>query len=110
MGYYGMVDGSYDDTQKEMITDIILYVVGSFVALIAEAFKLINFAIPSQFVDASNYFISKLSYLSGFINVSDILSAVGWFLTFTTYWYSIKLVLWVFSLIPWFGKNISPKL
>lgn len=93
-----------------MITDLILYIIGSFVGLISSAFSLVNFAIPSGFVDASQYFVSKLSYLAGFINIADILSAVGWFLTFTTYWYSIKLVLWVFSLIPWFGKSVSPKL
>jgi len=93
-----------------MITDIILYIIGSFVGLISGAFKLINFAIPSQFVESSAYFILKLSYLTGFLNIGDILVAVAWFLTFTTYWYMIKLVLWVFSLIPWFGHQVSPKL
>lgn len=93
-----------------MITDVILYVLGSFVALVGNAFSLIQFAIPQQFVDAVGYFVSKLAYISGFINVPDILAAIGWLLTFITYWYIVKLILWVFSLIPWFGKSISPKL
>lgn len=92
-----------------MLIDIILYLVGSFVALIQGALGLISITIPDQFINSIYFFTAKLSYLEGFLNIPDILSATGWFLTFTTYWYSVKVILWVFGLVPWFGKSVSPK-
>lgn len=92
-----------------MLIDIILYVVGSFVGLVSSAFALVTVTIPGEFTESVAYFVAHLNRLSGIVNFPDIFEAMAWFLTFTTYWYVIKLVLWVFALTPWFGKKMSPK-
>lgn len=92
-----------------MIVDILIAVVASFIWVIATLFSAFNVAVPAQFTDAVEYFLSKLSYISGIVNVPDILTALGWFLTLTTLFYTIKLILWVIHFIPGVPHK-SPKL
>lgn len=83
-----------------MIVDIFIAIVASFIWVVSTIMSSFEFVVPDKFQDSMSYFFSKLSYLSGIINVPDILSAFGWFLSLTTAWFTIKLILWVIHFIP----------
>lgn len=90
-----------------MIISAILYIVGAFVTLVSSAFSAISYAIPGNFQTAIHYFFGYLGYLRGVLPIDNILTAMGSFITFLTYWYAIKLILWIYSLVPWIGKTTT---
>ena len=90
-----------------MIVDILLFIIGSFVSLVASAFGLVSFVIPDQVEEAVAYFIGFLDYASGIANIPVLLEAIGTLFGFFAFWYGIKLVLFIFALIPWFGKQVD---
>lgn len=88
-----------------MITDIIILLLSSFVGLISTAFGYISsFTVVQEISDSVTYFLSYLNYLSGILPINNILKALGTLILFYTAWYTVKIILWIFSLIPWFGK------
>lgn len=90
-----------------MIIDILLYLLGGLIGGLASILKLLPSNIPVEYIDGLEYFIAKLAYISGFINVPDLLSAIGWLLTFTSWWYFGKLLMWILNLMPFYhGKKI----
>lgn len=93
-----------------MIADTIIFIASSIVALIAGILSAINFAIPDQFSTAILFYVAKLSYLEGMLPISRLLEVVGWWVLFTTYWYTVKVLLKVFSWFPWIGKKATPEL
>lgn len=93
-----------------MLFDIIILIGSTLIFAFASIFRALNLVIPDTFTDAVEYFVAKLSLISGIVNVDDILTAIGFFLTFTTAWYTIKLVLWTFQFIPFIGGGRSPKI
>jgi len=105
-----MVDVRNHRQTKNMITDIFLKIVATFISFISNALAGLGSIFPDQFTGAVEYFIGHLGYLSGVLNFPDIFQAFGTFVLFTSMWYTMKLVLWVFSLIPAFGKKVSPKI
>jgi len=102
-----------------MITDVLIFVLGGFVQVVAFLFSAIGFLVPSQFQTAIAQYVSYFSYaqgilpvvatpgMSGFAGSMGLLTILGWGLQFIAAWYLLKLVLFVFGLIPWLGKNVS---
>lgn len=102
-----------------MITDVILFVVGLFIWTISKLFGLIEYAIPDTVETAVNQIFDYVrsvngllpmlpdSDLSGFASTIGLLTIGGYMLQFIVAWYLIKLILFVFALIPWFGKHVE---
>lgn len=90
-----------------MILDILLMVFSTFLQAVEGLFRLIAVPIPDQFESSVVYFIAKLAYVQSFINVPDILEAIGWFMITTTAYLLFRTIIWALRLIPWFGKNIK---
>lgn len=93
-----------------MILDILNLVAGTITFALAKAFGVINFAIPDNVETSITYFIGFLGYANGIFPVDTLLQALGTLFLFEFAWYSLKLILFVFALTPWFGKKSSPRL
>lgn len=93
-----------------MILDVFFLAIGSLVNLVVSVLTPISFLVPSQAITALNYFANFLAPMQGFINFVDIFSALGWLMTFYTFWYTFKVMLWGFALIPFVGKHVSPSI
>lgn len=100
-----------------MITDVILFIVGSFLKLLVSLFSLVSFTIPDWIETAIGNAFEYVAVLNGVFPIFPnpaftglagsvgLFTIVGAFLQFLVAWYLIKLVLFVFGLIPWFGKH-----
>lgn len=101
-----------------MITDILVLIIGGFVQLVVFLFSAITFFIPTQFATAISEFVGHLRYAQGIMPIvpdpsmtglasnTGIMTILGWALGFIAAWYTLKLVLFTFSIIPWLGRHI----
>lgn len=102
-----------------MIIDILLFVVSLFLWTISRLFGLIEFALPEEVTTAASDWMGNLAYtqglfplvpnpnMTGLAGSIGILNIVGYGLQFIVAWYLIKLILFAFGLIPWFGKHVD---
>lgn len=90
-----------------MITDFILVLIGSFIALISGALSLISFVMPQAVFQSISYFIGFLDYASGIINITELMAAIGVLLSFYGIMYSVKIILLIYHAIPFFGKKVD---
>lgn len=90
-----------------MITDIILLIIGSIIYLISSFFAAISWTIPSQMTDALEFFFAKIHNVDFLVPADTLMAALGVYLTFLLFWYSIKIILWVYHLIR-HGQKSDP--
>jgi len=100
-----------------MITTIFLYVIGVFVSGIGAIFLLISYTIPSSIITAFENFFSYFAYAQGILPIVPnpgagglwgsvgLLTILGYGLQFLVLWYTVKLILFVFGLLPFVGKH-----
>lgn len=91
-----------------MIPDLIFYIGGTILNLFAFLFGIVQFVLPAEIENAIIYVFDKLNYFRGFVPITDLLNALSILITFFTFWYLIKIFLWLFSLLPWIGKTTEP--
>ena len=61
----------------------------------------------SEISDAITYFISHLAYAHYFFPVDTLMEAFGYVLSFLMFWYTVKMVLFMFSFAPFVGRKID---
>lgn len=89
-----------------MLSNIILTICLLFLNLIYKLFSAIQFyVIPTQFISSINYYLSNLDYLNGIINIPDLMLALGSLLSFEIVYFTVKILIFAYSLIPVIGKN-----
>lgn len=90
-----------------MITDIFIYIIGSFVALVANAFVSIGTIFPTQILNAISSLFQYVNYLNGILPMDTIMLALSIYIKVAIFYYAVKLILFVFSLIPIIGKTVN---
>jgi hypothetical protein len=88
-----------------MITSLLFYIIGFFLSLIVWLLNTIKFIIPIEITNGIAYFAGYLVYVRGFIDVDTLVTALGTYLTFLAFYYTIKIGLWLFGHMPWVGKH-----
>jgi len=101
-----------------MITSILFGIGAWFLSMIATILNALTWTIPSAFTDSITSYISYLGYAQGIVPVVatpgytglagsiGLLTLFGYGLSFITLWYTVKLIIWMFALIPWIGKHV----
>jgi len=90
-----------------MITDVILLLIGGIIYLISGFFAAISWAIPTQVIDAIEFFFAQINDVNIFLPLDTVMQALGAYLTFITFWYSVKIIIWTYHLIR-HGKETKP--
>jgi hypothetical protein len=84
-----------------MIVDIFYLIAGTFLQIVGWLFGLLDFVFPTQKLTTSiTFMFSNLKYFGGFIDLPTLGIVIGVFLTFLTFWYSYKLILFIINIIP----------
>ncbi len=83
-----------------MILAGVFLVITMVLAAISYALGLITFIMPEQFNEAITYFTSFIHYGDFLVPVATLLEAFGVYLTFIFAFYSLKILLWIFSHLP----------
>jgi|GEM_PF-3663256 len=90
-----------------MLTDIFLIIVGGFLAVVSFALSQIGFLIPQQISDSFGILFNYLNYFQGIFPITETLQVLAFLLTFSAVWYSAKLVMRAYSLLPFIGRKSS---
>jgi len=102
-----------------MFTDVFIFIIASFVQIIATILSAISFLIPSSVQTALAEWLGYLGYLQGVFPIVPtpsmtglaqtvgVLTVVGWALQLLVAWYLVKLALFVFHLVPFVGKHVE---
>lgn len=90
-----------------MLVDTFFFVINLILTGISKAFSALSLALPEEITTSIEYFVSHFAYLSGIVNVQALFSALGFLLTFTALWYTVRIILWIFALTPWIGKDAT---
>lgn len=87
-----------------MIIDFFILLAATVLNLFIAPFKGIEWALPDKFETAIIYFVSYAQYVQNIVPVSDLMEAIGTFLTFLALWQTFQLVKkWLLPAIP--GTN-----
>lgn len=90
-----------------MIVDIFLYLLAFFLGLLSSLLSSISFVLPVQFSNAIGYFLSYFGYLRGWLDIDILFQAIGIYLIFLGSYYLVRILLWVYSHIPFIGKHVD---
>lgn len=90
-----------------MITSIFFYVFAWILNRFAYLFSLLNFALPDSVSTSLNYMLGYFGYLKGVFPVDTLFTVAGIGLTFLLLLYTVKLLLWAYSLIPFIGRHVG---
>lgn len=88
-----------------MITGFFLQFLALIIESIAKLLGVIPAPFSANFLDATRYFAAYMGYFSGIINWADIIDPIIFFLNFLIGWYTFKLIMWMWHLIPAIGKK-----
>lgn len=89
-----------------MIFDIVIATAGLLLRLFAFLFGFFQLPGLSKITDAIVYFFGYLNYIGiMFPPLYDILNACGIVLSFFVAFYSLKIVLYLWGMLPWIGKH-----
>lgn len=91
-----------------MITDLILWLIGSILMLVSGIFAGITWILPAQFFDALTWIFDKLHNVDLFVPTQTVVQALAVMISFTGFWYFIKIILWTYHLIR-HGGNVKPE-
>lgn len=93
-----------------MIGDLIVLIGSLILNLIANFLSLIQYTIPPQIITSISALASLLNYFNGIFPIDTLFLCISFLITFYIFWYTIKVFLFAFSLIPWIGsKTELPK-
>lgn len=87
-----------------MITDVLIILLQGFLGIIQFLLGAITYIIPTQIGQAFNTFFAYVQIGNGLFPVTTALTAIGTVLTVWVLLYVVKVILFAFSAIPWFGK------
>jgi len=90
-----------------MIIDFVLLLLGFLLDMIYNLFSFFSFVIPTEIANAIVKFFSYARIGDVFFPMSDILLAIFTIFSVWILMYSVRLVIWVFSLIPFIGKHVN---
>lgn len=101
-----------------MITSLIYSIGSLFITTITAILGTFSLAIPNYFEDAITQYIQYLGYAQGLVPITattgytgfagdfGLFDLFGYALVFLVFWYGIKILLWIYAMIPWIGKHI----
>lgn len=89
-----------------MIVDIAFIIIGFMLSILVWIFGSISYAIPSQIPLALSFFINKLGYLRGVFPMDTLMLVIIDYIAFVVSFYVLKVGLYLFGFIPWFGRDI----
>lgn len=72
---------------------------------IAGLLGMIPVVLAQEIIDALAYFSGYLNYVGGIINIPGVLPPLFTLVGFIAAWYSFKLVMWAWHMIPGIGKK-----
>lgn len=107
---YGRIKNCSYDRINLVIISFFLIVAGSLLALVADLFSalsLISYIIPPQIGSAFTLFFSYAHIADGVYPMTDTIFAILSVLTVWILLYTIKVILFAFSAIPWVGKVLN---
>lgn len=81
---------------------IILALISEFLVAILGTIPIV---IPAQISSALAFFFGYLKYLGGIINFADIIPAMIFYLNFIVAWFTFRLFMWAWHLIPKIGRK-----
>jgi len=90
-----------------MITDAFLLIVASVIDLVLYPFRAISNVIPAAIQDGITWFFGFLNYGSGIFPVRTIYAATAFLLGVWVLKYVVRIVLFIFALLPWIGKSVD---
>jgi len=93
-----------------MLIDALIFLAGVILKSIAVGFNFISFGIDDRIIEALIWVFDKIGYLNFFFPVATLMSALGVFITFLSYYYGMKLTLWVYGLIRSGTTIFMPKI
>lgn len=94
-----------------MIANAVIGFGGWLISLVAGALAGIgNWAVPSQFGTSFNLVLGYLGKFEGVFPIKESMACVTFLLVFFSFWYTAHLLFKAFSLLPWFGKKVHPKI
>jgi hypothetical protein len=88
-----------------MIIDLLFFLLGAILNGIAALFSLLTFVIPQDALAAIANAFSYLAYLQAFFPIDTFLTVASSFFGFLLVWYSWRLIMFVYSLVPGIGKE-----
>lgn len=93
-----------------MISAIFIFLAGTVLNIFSWLLSGLGFIVPTQVSDAIRWVFSNVYLLSGVFPVDELLTAVSTLLTFFTFWYIFKLILFFVSFIPGIGHKNHPRI
>lgn len=92
-----------------MIIDFLLFLFSILISVILVPLELLSATLSSipQFDAIMEWFITAISYFSGVLNIPALFTAITIYLNFLALLYTIKILLWLLSLIPIIGNYVS---
>jgi len=90
-----------------MIFGAFLIIIASIIDLILFPFRAISSVIPVQIQEAIEWFFGFLNYGSGIFPVRTVYLASLFLLAIWGLKYVIRIVLFVFALLPWIGSSVE---
>lgn len=86
-----------------MLTSILFLVLGSILLGFSKIFSIIDYAIPNQIESAISYFLNYFIYFRGIFPIDTLLQVISAYLTFIVLFYGLKIGLYLFAHLPFFG-------
>ena len=88
-----------------MITSILFYIIGSFLAILSSLLGAISSFVPLNVQSSFTYVTGFFKYFSGIINWPQIIEAVNFYIAFLIAWFTFLFAMWIWSKMPFFGKK-----
>jgi len=90
-----------------MLIDLFFLISGNFLAIVANIFNAISFAIPLNIIGSITYFMAYLGYLRGIFPIYTLMQDLGVLMIAWVLMYTIKLFIHtILPLVPIIGKYI----
>jgi len=70
----------------------------------------ITWVIPTEIIDAIEFFFAKIHYWDWIFPVDEIMTVIGYAISLASFYYTVKLILWLYHLVRHGGNTETPKL
>jgi hypothetical protein len=97
-----------NDFNIDMIVDLFLYLVANFLDVLAHAFGLLNYLVPTQVSSSVEYLIGQSAYLAPIFPVETVILVAEMVLTVLIFKYILAISVWIFKFIPFNFGNPNP--
>lgn len=92
-----------------MIISFILFFFGIIIQIIAGILGAVTWLLPHQVTDAVTWLFAQFHIFDFLIPMDDFMAALGAYLTFLGFWYSIKLIMHAYHVVRHGGSVATPK-